>query len=83
MKIKFQETNWQATKPRHKNPPNKREQSLLNNESKNSNGKKLSSSCNNYCNSSEEGWSLAHVQFYQAKERKKWICIDPNLVATK
>jgi hypothetical protein len=52
--------------------------------------KKKTSSSHNDSSSKYEGWSVAHVQFYQAKEMKKWILLDnrstvdlfcnPNLV---
>jgi hypothetical protein len=51
---------------------------------------KKTSSSHNDSSSSYEGWSAAHVQFYQAKEMKKWTLLDnrstvdlfcnPNLV---
>jgi Reverse transcriptase (RNA-dependent DNA polymerase) len=65
------------------------EQSHVNSEVKNSKDDD-SSSNNNNNNISSEGWSGAHVQFYQAEEMKEWIILDngstvdlfcnPNLV---
>jgi hypothetical protein len=62
---------------RHKSTPHTptkhTKQSHLN--TNNSKENKTSSSHNN-SSSSDEGWSAAHVQFYQAKEMKKWILLD-------
>jgi hypothetical protein len=61
------------------------EQSLLNTQSNNTKEYRKDNSSSSY-----KGWSAAHVQFYQAKEMKKWILLyngstvdlfcNPNLV---
>jgi hypothetical protein len=51
------------------------EQSSHNN-AKSSNSKEIKLLSTYYDTSSEEGWTAAHDQCYQAKEMKNWILLD-------
>jgi hypothetical protein len=84
LKDKIPKEEWAINKAKAKETTKTTEQSLLNTQSNNSKEN------NNDSTSSYEGWSAAHVQFYQAKEMKNWILLNngstvdffcnPNLV---
>jgi hypothetical protein len=71
LKDKTPKEDWAINKAKAQEQTTK--QSHLN--TNKSTEKKMSSSHNDSSSSYEE-WSAAHVQFYQAKEMKKWVLLD-------
>ena len=74
LKEKTAREDWAINKAKAKETPKKEsEQSHVNSNSNNNNNQSSSTSSND---STSEGWSGAHVQFYQAEEMKTWIILD-------
>jgi hypothetical protein len=72
LKDKILRDDWAINKAKAQEPTENMEQSILNTQSNNL----KENSNSNKSASTYYGWSMANVQFYQAKEMKQWILLD-------